>query len=174
MFKRNLTSLAVGAMLAMGAASAYALVPAGGDIAREAAEGPRGADNERPGDRQRRGGRGLIDLPGDDVVGAKGSGRGKPRVPGGSGCDDPEDLIEHPECRVNVTPTDDQLARRKPRVPGGSGCDDPEDLIEHPECRLGSLMQDKQLLAREASEGPRGADNERPGDRQRRGGRGRG
>lgn len=26
--------------------------------------------------------------------------RGKPRVPGGSGCDDPRDLIEHPECRV--------------------------------------------------------------------------
>ncbi len=29
-----------------------------------------------------------------------------------------------------------------------------------------------QILAREASEGPRGGDNERPGDRQRRGGRG--
>jgi hypothetical protein len=27
-------------------------------IAREASEGPRGRDNERPGDRQRRGGRG--------------------------------------------------------------------------------------------------------------------
>jgi hypothetical protein len=26
--------------------------------------------------------------------------RRKPRVPGGSGCDDPEDVIEHPECRV--------------------------------------------------------------------------
>ena len=24
--------------------------------------------------------------------------RRKPRVPGGSGCDDPRDLIEHPEC----------------------------------------------------------------------------
>jgi hypothetical protein len=23
----------------------------------------------------------------------------RPRVPGGSGCDDPRDLIEHPECR---------------------------------------------------------------------------
>ena len=29
--------------------------------------------------------------------------RRKPRVPGGSGCDDPRDLIEHPECRP-VTP----------------------------------------------------------------------
>lgn len=24
--------------------------------------------------------------------------RRRPRVPGGSGCDDPRDLIEHPEC----------------------------------------------------------------------------
>jgi hypothetical protein len=24
--------------------------------------------------------------------------RRKPRVPGGSGCDDPRDIIEHPEC----------------------------------------------------------------------------
>jgi hypothetical protein len=47
--------------------------------------------------------------------------RRKPRVPGGSGCDDPDDLIEHPECRPNATTTEDQLARRKPRVPGGSG-----------------------------------------------------
>lgn len=23
----------------------------------------------------------------------------RPRVPGGSGCDDPRDVIEHPECR---------------------------------------------------------------------------
>jgi hypothetical protein len=26
--------------------------------------------------------------------------RRKKRIPGGSGCDDPEDIIEHPECRV--------------------------------------------------------------------------
>lgn len=25
--------------------------------------------------------------------------RRKPRAPGGSGCDDPRDIIEHPECR---------------------------------------------------------------------------
>ena len=24
--------------------------------------------------------------------------RSRPRVPGGSGCDDPQDIIEHPEC----------------------------------------------------------------------------
>jgi hypothetical protein len=61
--------------------------------------------------------------------------RRKPRVKGGSGCDDPDDLIEHPECRPNITPIEEQQARRKPRVKGGSGCDDPDDLIEHPECR---------------------------------------
>jgi hypothetical protein len=37
-------------------------------IAREASEGPRGGDNERPGDRQRRGGRMSIDGPSDIVV----------------------------------------------------------------------------------------------------------
>jgi hypothetical protein len=26
--------------------------------------------------------------------------RSKKRVPGGSGCDDPGDVIEHPECRA--------------------------------------------------------------------------
>ena len=29
-----------------------------------------------------------------------GSGRDEPRIPGGSGCDDPEDILEHPECSV--------------------------------------------------------------------------
>ena len=27
-----------------------------------------------------------------------GSGRSKPRIPGGSGCDDAGDILEHPEC----------------------------------------------------------------------------
>ncbi len=36
------------------------------------------------------------DRKGDD---GNGSGRGRPRVPGGSGCDDPGDILEHPECR---------------------------------------------------------------------------
>jgi hypothetical protein len=65
--------------------------------------------------------------------------RRKPRVRGGSGCDDPEDVIEHPECRAALTAPKDALqdlqARRKPRVPGGSGCDTPQDRSEHPECR---------------------------------------
>lgn len=69
MFKRNLTAIAVAAMLAMGTSSVFALAPSiSSDVAREAAEGPRGADNERPGDRQRRGGRGLIEVPGNDII----------------------------------------------------------------------------------------------------------
>ena len=32
--------------------------------------------------------------------GRDGGHGGRPRVPGGSGCDDPHDVIEHPECRV--------------------------------------------------------------------------
>jgi hypothetical protein len=72
----------------------------------------------------------------DDVL-----SRSKPRVRGGSGCDDPRDLIEHPECRPGVTKPikglEDLQARSKPRVPGGSGCDNPRDVAEHPECRKG-------------------------------------
>ena len=42
-----------------------------------------------------------IMIPADDEVAKRGrGGRSKPRVPGGSGCDDPRDIIEHPECRV--------------------------------------------------------------------------
>jgi len=38
---------------------------------------------------------------GADEVAKKGRGKGgrKPRVPGGSGCDDPGDILEHPECQ---------------------------------------------------------------------------
>lgn len=169
MFKRNFMTLAVGSVLAFGAATASAVAT---DHVRVAAQGPAIVSLLQTGDLQRGATMDLLGIAGADTVAAKGSGRGKPRVPGGSGCDDPEDIIEHPECAGNAPSTDDQLARRKPRVPGGSGCDDPEDVIEHPECRLGNLTFDKQHLAREASEGPRGADNERPGDRQRRGGRG--
>lgn len=38
--------------------------------------------------------------PDGDEFDRRGRGRTKPRVPGGSGCDDPRDLIEHPECRA--------------------------------------------------------------------------
>lgn len=38
-------------------------------------------------------GNGLFDASTHDGI-----DRRRPRVPGGSGCDDPRDLIEHPEC----------------------------------------------------------------------------
>lgn len=82
--------------------------------------GERGRDRDRSDDRR--------------------SGRDRPRIPGGSGCDDPGDIAEHPECRgdgggVTVTPDDSGSGRDRPRIPGGSGCDDPGDILEHPECR---------------------------------------
>ncbi|MCQ0972129.1 hypothetical protein MLD63_17050 [Paracoccus sp. TK19116] len=41
-----------------------------------------------------------IMLPTDKIVEKRGrGGRSKPRIPGGSGCDDPRDIIEHPQCR---------------------------------------------------------------------------
>ena len=42
-------------------------------------------------------GRGGRDNSNDDNNGG-GSGRDRPRIPGGSGCDDPGDIAEHPEC----------------------------------------------------------------------------
>jgi hypothetical protein len=43
-------------------------------------------------------GTGLFDASMMDSIDRRGR---RPRVPGGSGCDDPRDIIEHPEC----TPT---------------------------------------------------------------------
>jgi hypothetical protein len=44
---------------------------------------------------------GIVQPSNDTVLDRRGrGGRSKPRVPGGSGCDDPRDLIEHPECRA--------------------------------------------------------------------------
>lgn len=71
-------------------------------------------------------------------------GRSRPRVPGGSGCDDPGDILEHPECSGEGGSAVDGTSPSRgggghggrPRIPGGSGCDDPQDIIEHPECRV--------------------------------------
>lgn len=57
--------------------------------------GKRGRDRRRDRDDDHRGRR--------DKRGGKhdsGSGRSRPRIPGGSGCDDPRDLLEHPECSL--------------------------------------------------------------------------
>jgi hypothetical protein len=84
----------------------------------------------------------------DDDNSLSGSGRDKPRIPGGSGCDDPGDVAEHPECsggspvikakmKTKSSPALKQSGsgRKKIRIPGGSGCDDARDLLEHPECK---------------------------------------
>lgn len=42
----------------------------------------------------------VLGPPPQVVVDPSGIGRDKPRIPGGLGCDDPGDLIEHPECRI--------------------------------------------------------------------------
>lgn len=66
------------------------------DIARRGRG--RGSDDRGGDDRGRRGGGHGADDNGGD--GPSGSGRKRPRIPGGSGCDDPGDVLEHPECRI--------------------------------------------------------------------------
>ncbi|MDP8917648.1 MAG: hypothetical protein M3O00_02020 [Pseudomonadota bacterium] len=68
----------------------------------------RGGDDDRSGDvdndrdDDRRGG-GASSSDDSDTRSDNGDGHGgRPRIPGGSGCDDPGDLIEHPECRLAV------------------------------------------------------------------------
>ena len=39
-----------------------------------------------------------VDAPQDAIDRRGRGGRSKTRIPGGSGCDDPEDILEHPEC----------------------------------------------------------------------------
>ncbi len=67
-----------------------------GDIFERRGRGRGRGSDDRGGD-DRRGGRGADD---DRQDGTRGGGHGgRPRIPGGSGCDDAHDLAEHPECR---------------------------------------------------------------------------
>ena len=115
----------------------------------------RGGDDGAGDDRGRGRGRGGDRSRSDDAPGSRSDdsrGRSRPRIRGGSGCDDAGDQLEHPECGMlidnNGNGIDDRLengsgsrddtpsgsGRKRPRVPGGSGCDDPGDILEHPEC----------------------------------------
>ncbi|MGB3315072.1 MAG: hypothetical protein WBB85_11720 [Albidovulum sp.] len=58
----------------------------------------RGRGRGRGGDDDRRGGHGSDRHRGGSNDDASGSGRSRPRVPGGSGCDDPGDVAEHAGC----------------------------------------------------------------------------
>lgn len=84
------------AALALGALPAEASSLQAGTYLAGAAGGP--ADGDESFDRHGRG-RGRDDRADDDRRGGSGGHGGRPRVPGGSGCDDPHDIIEHPECR---------------------------------------------------------------------------
>jgi hypothetical protein len=55
-------------------------------------------DNDSADDNS--GGNDSVDDNGGDDNDASGSGRRKPRTPGGSGCDDAGDVAEHAECRT--------------------------------------------------------------------------
>jgi len=71
MISKKILLGAFGGMLVLASVSSFAVETQNSSdevIAREASEGPRGGDNERPGDRQRRGGRISIDNPGDLVI----------------------------------------------------------------------------------------------------------
>lgn len=59
----------------------------------------RGGDRDRSDNRDRDDDRDRGDRS-DDRDDDSGSGRDRPRIPGGSGCDDPGDVAEHAECRV--------------------------------------------------------------------------
>jgi hypothetical protein len=155
---------AIGGLFILATASSYAVQVQTDEevVAREASEGPRGGDNERPGDRQHRGGR-LINDAGVDIL----ARRGADDPPGTEAPGD-----NHRQRRGGRLINDegiDILARRGADDPPGTEA--PGD--NHRQRRGGRVIIDSGefILAREASEGPRGADNERPGDRQHRGGR---
>jgi hypothetical protein len=63
MFSKKIILSLVSGLFVLATANSYAAetLTSGDVVAREASEGPRGADNERPGDRQHRGGRAIID-----------------------------------------------------------------------------------------------------------------
>lgn len=128
MLSKKIMISAMSGLFVLLTASSYA-APMASDshdvVAREATEGPRGGDNERPGDRQHRGGR-LSNNQGTDILARRGA-------------DDPPGTER---------PGDNHRQRRGGRVMT-------EDVGQF-------------ILAREATEAPRGADN----NNQRRRGRG--
>ncbi len=133
MISKKLVLSVIGAMIVLGSTAA---------VAREASEGPRGADRVHSGTHKN-----SVDV--DGFIVAREAGEG-PRGEGKG----------HPN---GVDASNMILAREASEGPRGA---------DHPKGthKLGTDAGEF-ILAREASEGPRGADNERPGDRQRRGGR---
>ena len=145
------TTLSTAALVLAGIAAEVHAVPYIDDM--QILNAPQLSDDATTWTEARRG-RGGDRSRSDDAPGSRSDdsrGRSRPRIPGGSGCDDAGDLLEHPECGMlidnNGNGIDDRLengsrtddnpngsGRKRPRVPGGSGCDDPGDILEHPEC----------------------------------------
>lgn len=94
-----LATTATLAMLAVQQIPAHAAIDFGQGFATDMAAAVDGTGYD-----EARRGRGSDDAKGPrerkGKKGKSGSGRDKPRIPGGSGCDDPGDLVEHPECRA--------------------------------------------------------------------------
>lgn len=76
--------------------SAFEVARRGSDDRGGDDRGDRDDDNDDDRGRGRGRGRGGDDDRRDNHD--SGSGRDKPRIPGGSGCDDAGDILEHPEC----------------------------------------------------------------------------
>jgi hypothetical protein len=161
MFSKKIILTAISGLFVLATATSYAAqmqVSSNDVLAREAAEGPRGADNERPGEvhGRNRGGR-LINDTGADILARRGA-------------DDP---IPHPRGEGAGHPNSEDvngmiLARRGADDPVGS--ERPGEV--HGQKRGGRLIDTGvEILARRGADDPVGS--ERPGEvhGQKRGGR---
>lgn len=154
MMNKKIILSAISGLFVLVTANSYAAqmqVSSNDVVAREASEGPRGADGVHTGTHKNSADTTMI-------LARRGADDPVPH-PRGEG-------VGHPNS-VDVNGM--ILARRGADDPVGS--ERPGEV--HGQKRGGRLSDDTGsfILAREAAEGPRGADNERPGDRQRRGGR---
>lgn len=154
MMNKKIILSAISGLFVLVTANSYAAqmqVSSNDVVAREASEGPRGADRVHTGTHKNSADTTMI-------LARRGADDPVPH-PRGEG-------VGHPNS-VDVNGM--ILARRG--ADDHVGSERPGEV--HGQKRGGRLSDDTGsfILAREAAEGPRGADNERPGDRQRRGGR---
>ena len=97
-----LTYSVAGPAILAGSKDAVPMFKGGDDDGDDDSSGHGGGDDDDHDD-DHDGGHDNVDDSNDDSNDdstESGSGRDKPRIPGGSGCDDLFDLIEHPECRI--------------------------------------------------------------------------
>ena len=184
MMNKKIILSAISGLFVLVTANSYAAqmqVSSNDVVAREASEGPRGADRVHTGTHKnsadttmilaRRGADDPVPHPRGEGVGHPNSVDVNGMILARRGADDP---VPHPRGEGVGHPNSVDvngmiLARRG--ADDHVGSERPGEV--HGQKRGGRLSDDTGsfILAREAAEGPRGADNERPGDRQRRGGR---